>query len=148
MSGLERKKLLCAMLFHIIAMTCVCWSLYVLIDRTLDEVQKGHLEWPFWTKLIVVGIGFMGGIVFMYIQCKAYFVLCKRWKAYNRYENKYFFHTSWDLVMVLKNFFSDSQQIFSNSYIPYLKRFFYGNTLPWEISKSKLVYCFNSLNLC
>ena len=85
MSGLERKKLLCAMLFHIIAMTCVCWSLYVLIDRTLDEVKKGHLEWPFWTKLIVVGIGFMGGIVFMYIQCRAYFVLCKRWKAYNRY---------------------------------------------------------------
>ena len=85
MSGLERKKLLCAMLFHIIAMTCVCWSLYVLIDRTMDEVRKGHLEWPFWTKLIVVGIGFMGGIVFMYIQCRAYFVLCKRWKAYNRY---------------------------------------------------------------
>ncbi|XP_065217897.1 uncharacterized protein LOC135843805 [Planococcus citri] len=84
MTGLERKKLLCAMLFHIIAMTCVCWSLYVLIDRTLDEVQKGHLEWPFWTKLIVVGIGFMGGIVFMYIQCKAYFILCQRWKAYNR----------------------------------------------------------------
>lgn len=84
MSGLERKKLLCAMVFHIIAMTCVCWSLYVLIDRTLDEVKRGTLDWPFWTKLIVVGIGFMGGIVFMYIQCKAYFILCQRWKAYNR----------------------------------------------------------------
>ncbi|XP_050433022.1 uncharacterized protein LOC126840960 [Adelges cooleyi] len=84
MSGMERKKLVCAMLFHIIAMTCVCWSLYVLMDRTLDEVEQGSLEWPFWTKLIVVGIGFTGGVVFMYIQCKSYFMLCQRWKAYNR----------------------------------------------------------------
>lgn len=30
----------------------------------------GDLQWPFWTKLIVVGIGFIGGLVFMYIQCK------------------------------------------------------------------------------
>lgn len=84
MSGMERKKLVCAMLFHIIAMTCVCWSLYVLMDRTLEEVERGLLEWPFWTKLIVVGIGFTGGVVFMYIQCKSYFMLCQRWKAYNR----------------------------------------------------------------
>ncbi|XP_025414084.1 E3 ubiquitin-protein ligase MARCH2 isoform X2 [Sipha flava] len=84
MSGMERKKLVCAMLFHIIAMTCVCWSLYVLMDRTLEEVEHGMLQWPFWTKLIVVGIGFTGGVVFMYIQCKSYFMLCQRWKAYNR----------------------------------------------------------------
>ncbi|KAL5244480.1 hypothetical protein ACI65C_011890 [Semiaphis heraclei] len=84
MSGMERKKLVCAMLFHIIAMTCVCWSLYVLMDRTLEEVEHGQLDWPFWTKLIVVGIGFTGGVVFMYIQCKSYFMLCQRWKAYNR----------------------------------------------------------------
>lgn len=81
---MERKKLVCAMIFHVIAMTCVCWSLFVLLDRTLEEVRKGLLEWPFWTKLIVVGIGFTGGVVFMYIQCKSYVMLCLRWKAYNR----------------------------------------------------------------
>ncbi|VVC39638.1 Zinc finger, RING-CH-type,Zinc finger, RING/FYVE/PHD-type [Cinara cedri] len=81
---MERKKLVCAMIFHIIAISCVCWSLFVLLDRTIDEVRKGLLEWPFWTKLIVVSIGFTGGVVFMYIQCKSYFMLCQRWKAYNR----------------------------------------------------------------
>jgi hypothetical protein len=30
----------------------------------------GDLKWPFWTKLVVVAIGFTGGLVFMYIQCK------------------------------------------------------------------------------
>ena len=42
------------------------------------------LEWPFWTKLIVVAIGFTGGLVFMYVQCKMYVQLCRRWRAYNR----------------------------------------------------------------
>lgn len=42
------------------------------------------LEWPFWTKLIVVAIGFMGGLIFMYIQCKVYLQLWRRLKAFNR----------------------------------------------------------------
>lgn len=84
MSGFERRKLLCAVMFHAVALTCVVWSLYVLIDRTAEEIQKGLLEWPFWTKLIVVAIGFTGGVVFMYIQCKAYLQICQRWKAFNR----------------------------------------------------------------
>lgn len=84
MSGFERRKLLCAIMFHAVALTCVVWSLYVLIDRTAEEIQKGLLEWPFWTKLIVVAIGFTGGVVFMYIQCKAYLQICQRWKAFNR----------------------------------------------------------------
>jgi len=29
-----------------------------------------RLQWQFWTKLIVVAIGFTGGVVFMYVQCK------------------------------------------------------------------------------
>jgi hypothetical protein len=58
--------------------------LYVLIDRTAEEIHKGLLEWPFWTKLIVVAIGFTGGLVFMYFQCKTYLHLCRRWKAFNR----------------------------------------------------------------
>lgn len=84
MSAVERRKLLCSVTFHVVALTCVVWSLYVLIDRTAEEIQRGILEWPFWTKLIVVAIGFTGGLVFMYIQCKMYMQLCRRWKAFNR----------------------------------------------------------------
>ncbi|XP_063886029.1 E3 ubiquitin-protein ligase MARCHF8-like isoform X9 [Scylla paramamosain] len=84
MSGMERRKIACSVTFHVVAITCVVWSLYVLIERTTEEVQEGSLEWPFWTKLIVVAIGFTGGLVFMYVQCKMYVQLCKRWRAFNR----------------------------------------------------------------
>lgn len=84
MSTVERRKIMCSVTFHIIAITCVIWSLYVLIDRTTEEIMAGELEWPFWTKLIVVAIGFTGGLVFMYVQCKMYVQLCRRWRAYNR----------------------------------------------------------------
>ena len=84
MTTVERRKIMCSVTFHIIAITCVIWSLYVLIDRTTEEIKAGILEWPFWTKLIVVAIGFTGGLVFMYVQCKMYVQLCKRWRAYNR----------------------------------------------------------------
>lgn len=33
---------------------------------------------------MVVAIGFTGGLVFMYVQCKAYVQLWRRLKAYNR----------------------------------------------------------------
>lgn len=52
-------------------LVCVCAS-------------SGVLEWPFWTKLIVVAIGFTGGLIFMYIQCKVYLQLWRRLKAFNR----------------------------------------------------------------
>ncbi|XP_032868374.1 uncharacterized protein LOC116966349 [Amblyraja radiata] len=88
MTASERRKILCSVTFHIIAITCVVWSLYVLIDRTAEEIKQGQtngiLEWPFWTKLVVVAIGFIGGLVFMYVQCKVYIQLWKRLKAYNR----------------------------------------------------------------
>lgn len=84
MSTVERRKITCSVSFHIIAITCVVWSLYVLIHRTTEEIRDGILAWPFWTKLIVVAIGFTGGLVFMYVQCKMYVQLCKRWRAYNR----------------------------------------------------------------
>ena len=84
MSTLERRKLLCSVSLHLVAVICVVWSLYVLIDRTADEIRTGVLAWPFWTKLVVVGIGFTGGLVFMYVQCKVYLHLCRKWKAYNR----------------------------------------------------------------
>lgn len=84
MSSLERRKLLCSVTFHLVAIICVIWSLYVLIDRTAEEIRTGVLAWPFWTKLVVVGIGFSGGLVFMYVQCKVYIHLFKKWRAYNR----------------------------------------------------------------
>jgi E3 ubiquitin-protein ligase MARCH1/8 len=94
MNGIEKRKILCSVTFHLIALTCVIWSLYVLIDKTHDEFKQtnnqngsggqGVLDWTFWTKLVVVAIGFTGGIVFMYIQCKMYFQLCNRWRQYNR----------------------------------------------------------------
>ncbi|XP_031697136.1 E3 ubiquitin-protein ligase MARCHF8 isoform X1 [Anarrhichthys ocellatus] len=89
MTASERRKIICSVTFHVIAITCVVWSLYVLIDRTAEEIKQagripGLLEWPFWTKLVVVAIGFTGGLVFMYVQCKVYIHLWKRLKAYNR----------------------------------------------------------------
>lgn len=41
MSSVERRRLLCAILFHFVAAICVVWSLFVLIDRAAEEVQKG-----------------------------------------------------------------------------------------------------------
>ncbi|XP_030627857.1 E3 ubiquitin-protein ligase MARCHF8 isoform X1 [Chanos chanos] len=105
MSASERRKIMCSVTFHVIAITCVVWSLYVLIDRTAEEIRQAGripgglklhpgltygasksriLEWPFWTKLVVVAIGFTGGLVFMYVQCKVYIQLWRRLKAYNR----------------------------------------------------------------
>ncbi|KAK0051042.1 E3 ubiquitin-protein ligase MARCH8 [Biomphalaria pfeifferi] len=84
MTPAERRKIICSVTFHIIAITCVIWSLYVLIDRSTEEVHSGALDWPFWTKLIVVAIGFTGGLVFMYVQCKMYIQLCLRWHQFNK----------------------------------------------------------------
>uniref|UniRef100_A0A182QZ45 Uncharacterized protein n=1 Tax=Anopheles farauti TaxID=69004 RepID=A0A182QZ45_9DIPT len=84
MSGVERRRLCCAVLFHCAAGLCVIWSLCVLIERATEEARRGQIGWPFWTKLIVVTVGLTGGVVFMYIQCKQYLNLCNRWRARNR----------------------------------------------------------------
>ncbi|XP_070320169.1 E3 ubiquitin-protein ligase MARCHF1 isoform X2 [Odocoileus virginianus] len=88
MTTSERRKIFCSVTFHVIAITCVVWSLYVLIDRTAEEIRQGNdngvLEWPFWTKLAVVAIVFTGGLVFMYVQCRVYVQLWRRLKAYDR----------------------------------------------------------------
>lgn len=84
MSALEVKKLWCAVAFHAVAALCVAWSLYVLVERSVEEARRGFVDWSFWTKLIVVVIGSTGGLVFMYIQCKAYITLCRKWRAFNR----------------------------------------------------------------
>uniref|UniRef100_A0A096LVJ7 Membrane-associated ring finger (C3HC4) 1 n=1 Tax=Poecilia formosa TaxID=48698 RepID=A0A096LVJ7_POEFO len=87
MTKSERRKIFCSVLFHLIAIVCMLWSVYILVKRTTDEIRLGKngvLEWPFWTKLIVVAIGFTGGLIFMYIQCKVYLQLWRRLKAFNR----------------------------------------------------------------
>ncbi|CAF1177396.1 unnamed protein product [Didymodactylos carnosus] len=81
---IERRKIMCSVAFNLLAVTCVLWSLYVLIEKTREEVKLGKLEWPFWTKLIVVAIGFTGGLVFLYVQCKMYLQLCIRWRQFNQ----------------------------------------------------------------
>ncbi|XP_047433931.1 uncharacterized protein marchf1 isoform X2 [Mugil cephalus] len=87
MTKSERRKIFCSVLFHLIAIVCMLWSVYILVKRTMEEIRLGKngvLEWPFWTKLIVVAIGFTGGLIFMYIQCKVYLQLWRRLKAFNR----------------------------------------------------------------
>lgn len=84
MSSLERRKILCSVLFHIIVVVCIVWALYILIEHTKSDIVDMDNVWPFWTKLIVVAIGFSGGLIFMYVQCKVYVQLWKKLKAYNR----------------------------------------------------------------
>ncbi|XP_036827925.1 translation initiation factor IF-2-like [Oncorhynchus mykiss] len=103
MSTNERRKILCSLMFHLVAIGCVLWSVYVLVNRTLHEINLGRntddmwrisvmkyytaegvLEWPFWMKLVIVAIGMSGGLVFMYVQCKVYWLLWRRLKAFNR----------------------------------------------------------------
>ena len=84
MNGVERRKLFCSVLFHVMALACVVWSIYVLIDKITEEITSGELKWPFWTKLGVVAIGITGSLAFMYLQCKVYVLLCRKWRAYNR----------------------------------------------------------------
>lgn len=60
------------------------FSFFKVLHVCLCCPFTGILEWPFWTKLVVVAIGFTGGLVFMYVQCKVYIHLWKRLKAYNR----------------------------------------------------------------
>lgn len=78
MSRVERRKVACSVGFHAVALACVAWSLYVLIDRTYVDMGRGALGWEFWIKLAVVAIGFAGGLVFMYVQCKMYAQLFAR----------------------------------------------------------------------
>lgn len=40
MSGVERRRLFCAVLFHLAAALCVIWSLCVLIERSAEEVSE------------------------------------------------------------------------------------------------------------
>uniref|UniRef100_T1K361 RING-CH-type domain-containing protein n=1 Tax=Tetranychus urticae TaxID=32264 RepID=T1K361_TETUR len=84
MSNSERRKLLYNLLFNLISMFCVFWSIYVLIERATFEAKYGLLDWPFWTKMLVVSIGFLGGTIFLFVQLRLYLSIFMRWRQYNR----------------------------------------------------------------
>lgn len=41
MSKSERRKIYCSVLFHLIAIVCMLWSVYVLVKRTTEEIRLG-----------------------------------------------------------------------------------------------------------
>lgn len=41
MSKSERRKIFCSVLFHLIAIVCMLWSVYVLVKRTVEEIRLG-----------------------------------------------------------------------------------------------------------
>uniref|UniRef100_A0A672GIH4 Membrane-associated ring finger (C3HC4) 1 n=1 Tax=Salarias fasciatus TaxID=181472 RepID=A0A672GIH4_SALFA len=45
MSKSERRKIFCSVLFHLIAIVCMLWSVYILIQRTTEEIRLGKNEW-------------------------------------------------------------------------------------------------------
>ena len=44
MSTAERRKIICTVMFHLITITCAIGSLYVLAERTADEIKEGSYE--------------------------------------------------------------------------------------------------------
>ncbi|XP_074596958.1 uncharacterized protein LOC141852023 isoform X2 [Brevipalpus obovatus] len=52
MSSAEKRKLFLNLLFNLVSMLCVFWSIYVLIERATFEAKYGLLDWPFWTKML------------------------------------------------------------------------------------------------
>ncbi|KAK2865616.1 hypothetical protein Q7C36_001672 [Tachysurus vachellii] len=87
----ERRRIFCSVIFHLVAVACVTWSLYIfaVMDHASEGIQpskdhNGLLEWLFWTKLGIVALSVVSGLFFMYIQFKVYLNLWRRLKAFNR----------------------------------------------------------------
>lgn len=56
MNIVERRKVMCSVAFNLIAVTCVLWSLYVLIEKTREEVKAGKLrkiKYFLWISLLI-----------------------------------------------------------------------------------------------
>ncbi|XP_031838009.1 E3 ubiquitin-protein ligase MARCHF8 isoform X2 [Nomia melanderi] len=84
MSAREVRKLWFAVIFHTLVTLGVGLSVYVLVERSVQDALDGYVDWSFWTKLIVLVIGSTGGLVFIFIQCKTYIILYRKWRAFNR----------------------------------------------------------------
>lgn len=37
----ERRKIFCSVMFHLIAIVCMLWSVYILVKRTAEEIRLG-----------------------------------------------------------------------------------------------------------
>ncbi len=86
MQSMEQRRLICSVIFYALAITCVIWSLYVLIDRVMvDSAASDKASWQFWTKLVVIMIGIIGGGIFTYVQGRLYYDLLERWCLHNQY---------------------------------------------------------------
>ena len=42
MTTSKRRKIFCSVTFHVIAITCMVWSLYMLIDQMAEEIKQGN----------------------------------------------------------------------------------------------------------
>lgn len=42
MTRSERRKIYCSVLFHLIAIACMLWSVYILVKRTTEEIRLGR----------------------------------------------------------------------------------------------------------
>lgn len=65
MTASERRKIMCSVTFHIIAITCVVWSLYVLIDRTAEEIKQGQTTGMLLAYLPTYSLG-----IILYLDCR------------------------------------------------------------------------------
>lgn len=65
MTASERRKIMCSVTFHIIAITCVVWSLYVLIDRTAEEIKQGQT-----TGTLLASLPTYSLVIIVYPECR------------------------------------------------------------------------------
>uniref|UniRef100_A0A0X3P702 E3 ubiquitin-protein ligase MARCH1 n=1 Tax=Schistocephalus solidus TaxID=70667 RepID=A0A0X3P702_SCHSO len=84
LTTMERRRLICSVTFHVLALVTVIWSLFVLIERVIAEVQEQNMGWAFWTKLLVIAVGIGGGLIYTYVQWRLYVDLLVRWRDHNR----------------------------------------------------------------
>jgi len=59
-------------------------SIFLCLDRTIDELSQSELEWQFWTKIVVEAIGCLGAGILFYVWGKIYFCLIRKWISFNR----------------------------------------------------------------
>ena len=52
MTTMERRRLVCSLSFHVIAISCVIWSLYVLTQKMLDDYDAHDWGWGFWLVIV------------------------------------------------------------------------------------------------
>ncbi|KAF7488959.1 E3 ubiquitin-protein ligase MARCH8 [Sarcoptes scabiei] len=83
MTASEQRKLMFHGCFNLISMICVFWSIYVIAEKASLELT-GKLGWKFWIKLLIVIVGFLCGLIFIFFQLKLYVTILKRWKQYNQ----------------------------------------------------------------